>query len=333
MNFKHWICLLCTALLLAGCDVKNPEYLNHESVRLYTTVSSDGKLVATLENIGTQNPRLRINWLHTNEPWQELPAPMFTNSIRFGLKGYGLLMTHDLPDDLSIGQLTRWDVSNLRKESQTIHQAPYLAFPVEVKPDEFLARTCKPYSHDPDSCRNKRGSTSWIWVKPGQAPVHLTPSNRSFKFDQPNVTDQGFFWVFRKLPDPERDPKPKHPELLAFPLPRGQAPVFDVTRLGPNETVECDRAVQRCLRTYVAGTHGAGSKHVGDFIYAVEVLYGTQACKVEGVSGFFDLRSITPDGQTAVVPVAPTADQTRQVVVLRFKPGQCEPTSVEPLNN
>lgn len=319
--------LIWLGMLLTACDFKKPQYPTHERPTLYNTISSDGKLVATLERIGTAAPRLRIKWLDKDEPWQELPAPKFTNSIRFGLKGYELLMTHDLPDNLSMAQLTRWDVSDLNKESQTIYQAPYLAFPVEVKPGEILVRTCEPKGDGgQDRCQRGPGSY-WILVKPGHEPIRVTPKGVLLVFDQPNVTDKGFFWVYRKPADP--DPNPKYPELLAYSLPRGEAPRFDVTRVGANESVQCDRAVQRCLRIFVKGMHTIDSPHYRKFIYAPEILYGAQSCKIEGLSGYFDERSVTPDGLTAVMALAPTADQPRHVVVMRFKPGQCEPTSIQ----
>lgn len=181
MHSNQWLFMESTGLLLAACDVQKPGYLHPERPMLYNTVSSDGKLVATLQNMDSQNPRLRIKWLHTNEPWQELPAPMYTNSIRLGLNGYELLMANDLPDDMSVGQLTRWDARD------------------------------------------------------------------------PNVTNKGIFWVHKKIPVP--DPMPKHPELLSFPLPECEAPSFDVTRLRPDENVDCDNTVERCLRICVAGSH------------------------------------------------------------------------------
>jgi hypothetical protein len=64
------------------------------------------------EQTGTRSPRLRIKWVGKDGPWRELPTPMFTNNIRFALKGYDLLKTHELPDNLDMGQLTRWDVSD-----------------------------------------------------------------------------------------------------------------------------------------------------------------------------------------------------------------------------
>jgi len=312
-------------MLLSACE--KPKYPLHERPTLHTTISSDGKLVATLDRIGTEKPRLRIKWIDKSEPWQELPVPMFTDSIRFGLKGYGLLMTHSLPNELTVSQLTRWDVSNLSKESETIYQGPYLAFPIEARLGEILVRTCKPYQNKPDSCRYG-GSTSWLLIKSNRDSVKVTPDARNFTFDQPNVTETGFFWI-QSIPF---SPKSQPPELLAYALPGGEAPSFDVTRLGRGESVECDRAIQRCLRIYVAGEHPIDSPYFRQFIYTLEVFNGTQNCQVEGVSGYFDERSVTPDGLAAVMSLAPAYDQPRHVVVMRFKPGQCEPISIQHLN-
>jgi hypothetical protein len=328
VRLKRLVLLACVSLLLAACDVQKPKYPLNASPRLETTISSDGKLVATLARSGAEDPLLRIKWLDKDEPWQTLPAPMFTNSIRFGLKGYGLLLSHALPDDLTVGQLTRWDLGDLRKESEAIYQGPHLAFPVEVKPGEYLVRTCEPYRDQPDSCR-RGGSTSWMLVSANHEPVTLTPNNRNITFSQPNVTDKGFFWVA----DHVKPPAPKSLELLAYALPDGEAPRFDLTRIPAADPVsahvDCDQSMQRCLHHYMAGYRPNSG---GKFIWAPEVIFDSQVCKVEGVSGYLDTPTITPDGRTAVLAVAPAYDQPRHLVVLRFAPGQCEPVSIEHLN-
>jgi len=322
--------LICLAggwlMLLSACE--KPKYPPHEPPTLYTTISSDGKLVATLDRIGTEKPRLRIKWIDKSEPWQELPVPMFTDSIRFGLKGYGLLMTHSLPNELTVSQLTRWDVSDLSKESETIHQGPYLAFPIEARLGEILVRTCEPSgNYDHESCRRGIG-VFWVLLKAGKDLIRLTPKGKLLAFGQPNVTDKGFFWI-QSIPF---SPKSQPPELLAYALPGGDTPSFEVTRLGRGESVKCDRAIQRCLRIFVAGKHPIDSPYFGQFIYTLEVFNGPQTCQVEGVSGYFDERSVTPDGLAAVMSLAPAYDQPRHVVVMRFKPGQCEPISIQHLN-
>lgn len=328
MRLMRLISLTCAALLLAACDVEKPKYPIHASPRIETTISSDGKLVATLARSGTEEPLLRIKWLDKDEPWQTLPAPMFTNSIRFGLKGYWLLLSHALPDNLAMGQLTRWDLGDLNKESDAIVQLPDLAFPVEVKPGEYLVRTCKPYAAEPDSCRSG-GGTFWLLVKANQEPVRLTPNHKSITFGQPNVTDKGFFWVDR-IPVP---PNSQLPKLLAYPLPGGEAPSFDVARIPMKDDADthvyCDQSTRRCLHLDMAGMR----RELGNkFLWVPEVIYGQEVCKVEGVSGYLDEPSMTPDGRAAVLAVAPTNDQARHVVVLRFAPGQCAPTSIEHLN-
>lgn len=234
----HWVLLASFGFLLVGCK---PTYPDKPAVLTLTpSLSSDGKLLAVLSRGGAGDAqRLHIKWLDKDEPWQELPAPMFTNSIHFGLKGYELLMTHDLPDNLKMAQLTRWDVSDLNKDSQAIYQAPYLAFPVEVKPGEILVRTCEPMGDGgQDRCGRGPGSY-WILVKPGQEPILAAPKKVFLVFGQPNVTEKGFFWV-NSIPF---SPKTQHPELLTFPLPGGEAPSFDVTRLEAGESIRCDRAV------------------------------------------------------------------------------------------
>jgi hypothetical protein len=323
-----WLICVFSILMLSTCDAEKPKYPIHARPTIEATISSDGKLVATLARSGHEEPLLRIKWLDKDEPWQTLPAPMFTNSIRFGLKGYGLLLSHALPDNLALGQLTRWDLGDLNKESEAIAQLPELAFPIEVKPGEYLVRTCDAYTDPPDSCRRK-GGTSWLLVKANQEPVKLTPNYKSITFSQPNVTDKGFFWVDR-IPVP---PNSQLPKLLAYPLPGGEAPRFDVARIPMKDDasthVDCDRSMQRCIHLDMAGER----RELGNrFLWAPEVIYGQEVCKVEGVSGYVDYRSMTPDGRAAVMAVAPEYDQPRYVVVLRFAPGQCAPTSIEHLH-
>lgn len=192
MVLKKMLFVACASLLLVACDAEKPKYPIHTRPTIEATISSDGKLVANLARSGHEEPLLRIKWLDKDEPWQTLPAPMFTNSIRFGLKGYGLLLSHALPDNLALGQLTRWDLGDLNKESEAIAQLPELAFPIEVKPGEYLVRTCDAYTDPPDSCRRK-GGTSWLLVTANQEPVKLTSNYESITVSQPNVTDKGFF--------------------------------------------------------------------------------------------------------------------------------------------
>lgn len=327
-QLRLMVFLACVGVLLIACDVDKPRYPTHVRPAIEATISSDGKLVATLARSGTEAPLLRIKWLDKDEPWQTLPAPMFTNSIRFGLKGYGLLISHALPDDPTKGQLTRWDLGDLHKESEAIYQLPHLAFPVEVKPGEYLVRTCKPYRDEPDSCR-RGGGTSWLLVKANQEPVKLTPNHESITLGQPNVTDKGFFWVDR-IPVP---PNSQLPKLLAYPLPGGEAPNFDVVRIPMKDDADthvyCDRTMQRCLHLDMVGMR----RELGNrFLWAPEVIYERQVCTVEGVSGYVDEISITPDGRAAVMAVASEYDQPRNVVVLRFAPGQCAPTSIDHVN-
>lgn len=69
--------------------------------------------------------------------------------------------------------------------------------------------------------------------------------------------------------------------------------------------------------------------NTGAFIYEQEVVLGKQRCKPEVMRGFFDKAQITPDGRVAVVPVGLDFYAPRELVVLRFKDGECEPISIQ----
>ena len=333
-NRSYMFCLMgLVAIWLAACDIKKPEYPKHGSPRLTTTISSDGKLVAALDRTGTKAPRLRIKWVDKDEPWQALPAPKFTSDIRFALKGYDLLLAHDLPDNLDMAQITRWDVSDLSKESQMIHQGPWFAFPLEVKPGEYLVRTCAPQGQDfqqrdKNSCQTRGLGSYWVYLKPEHAPVRVTPKDIQPVYSQPNVTDKGFFWISDYVVGGAYNKdtsRPKHPILLSYAFPGGEAPKFEVEHLSPESRVKCDRTSQRCLRLYLAGT----DPKTRLFVYDHEVLYRGQTCQPEGLQGYADEASVTPDGRAAVIPLATRNSETRRVVVLRFEDGQCKPTSIQ----
>lgn len=86
--------------------------------------------------------------------------------------------------------------------------------------------------------------------------------------------------------------------------------------------------MQRCIHHDMAGEQ----RELGNrFLFKPEVIYGQEVCKVEGVSGYLDVPSMTPDGRAAVMAVAPEYDPARHIVVVRFVPGQCAPTSIEHL--
>jgi hypothetical protein len=337
MNVLSLVCWLGLSVWLTACDIQKPKYPREQGVPLTVTISSDGQLVAVLDRTGTPEQRLRIKWVNQDAPWQELPLPVYTSNIHFALEGYDLLLSHRLPDNTDVGQITRWNVSDLSKDSQMIHQAPYLSSPIEVKPGMYMARTCEPNGmdmerRDRNSCQGYGGGTYWIWLEPGQEPVRVTPRELLPLFGQPNITDKGFFWPTDRVIGSgifDIDTKSlRHPFLLTFPFPGGEAPQVAVEHLSKESFLRCDRLIERCIRKFLKGTDPITQK----FIYDHEVIYQGQSCPFEGVQGYADVAVITPDGRVAVIPVARAFSEPRRVVILKFQDGQCEPASIQHLN-
>lgn len=317
------VSLFAIAVALCACsedDFKKPKYLTNPRPTLYTTISSDGKLIAALDQIGAEKPRLRFKWLDKDESWQELPAPMFTDSIRFGLSGYGLLMTHAVPGQAPSAQLTRWDVSALQKQSETLYTGPNLAFPIEAQPGRFMVRICTPNDGKPDRC-----GLDWLLVSTDGTAVQVSPKNKSLRYSQPNITPEGFFW-FDEFAKTEGQPDLR--AVLAYPWPSKSKPNIDVSMLDKSTAnIRCDYQATRCLHRFTAAKNPVN----GRFIYDIEIFEGKQRCRPKGLTGWSDGQSVSPDGRAAVMSLAVEAEDPRHVVVMHFKPGQCEPTSIDHL--
>jgi hypothetical protein len=109
VNGRLALLLVCISLMLLACQ---PNYPNTKAAgRIEATLSSDGKVLAVLLDRREESPTLLIKWLDRDEPWLKVPAPKYTSSIRFGLSGYGLLLTHAQPGLPGASQLSRWDAS------------------------------------------------------------------------------------------------------------------------------------------------------------------------------------------------------------------------------
>lgn len=326
--------LLAVVALLTACDVRTPEYPPQgEKQFTAATLSADGKLLAVLENAGTEHAKLLTR--RVDQPasaWQELPLPTFTNSAWFGLEGQAILLTHHLPRSTDIGQLTRWDLADLKKESEVIYQGPFLAFPIEARPGEYLVRSCKPKEYrnsDVNSCRERWAfGTYWMLVRDRNSPaLRMTPDGAEPTFSQPSVTRKGFFWVTLNIRGHGEFSKEVlgSPGLLSFPLPGGQAPTLSPDEVKTSSDFVCDRDMVRCIREYNAGTDAKTAR----FIYRFEVVYGSQRCPLDGLIGYGGVVSFTPDGRAAVVPLPPTETLPRRVAVIRFAPEGCEPISAQ----
>jgi hypothetical protein len=139
--FARFMATLLLIGLLCACDFQKPVYPRQHNPSVLVSVSSDGKLIAVVENVGTPSQRLRIKWTDKDERWQEQQLPMHTNSIQFALEGYDLLLSHALHENIEMSQIIRWNVSDGKYAVRTIYQAPHLYAPIEVKPDIYIART------------------------------------------------------------------------------------------------------------------------------------------------------------------------------------------------
>ncbi|MDD5031311.1 MAG: hypothetical protein PHH58_17760 [Rhodoferax sp.] len=313
--------LALLASTLAACNVKYPP---NGRPTLYSTISADGDMVATLANIGTDNARLRVMDLRSDaRNWQELAVPKYTTSIRFGMQGRDLLLTYNIGEQEK-AVLAKWDMNSPAQGPQQIYAADGLVFPVEVAPGEYLVRACYPTPQG--RCHSAVGVV-WDLVK-DQKLIHRYSAPVALNYSQPNVVQgQGFYWM--KVPG-EYQKEEAFPGFKRFAFPGKQEPEVQLRTMSKDSTsLYCDHTSTRCLRSFIANFGEKYNPKSPDYVYAAEVLYGGTHCPVSGVAGYYDEISLTPNGNAAVISLASGYDQTRHVVVIHFKPGQCEPQSVE----
>jgi hypothetical protein len=318
---KRTFFTIAVSCLLLACKPTYPAA--SEALPLTPTISADGKLLAVLDRSGEETPRLRIKWLDRQEPWLELPAPKYTNSIRFGLTGYELLLTHARPGPKGASQLSRWDASNPSKPSEILYEGARVTFPVEVKPGQVLIRMCSAPVED-KACEGN-SSIWWALVEGGKATT--VPGSRFLLYSQPNIAEGGFFWLEDEYSSQKRGNK-EHREMKVVSLEGGKLPQFDISRFDSKSRVlQCDRKASRCLNHYLTDERINGSLYV----YGFKAFEGANTCDLPALKGWHDKFSVTPDGRAAVISRSRVAAEPRHVVVLRFVPGQCEPASIEPV--
>lgn len=321
MNHKQFL-TLCAVLLLTnlgliGCKPTN--YPPNERPTLYTTISSDGQMVAALDRIGTDKPRLRVMRLEPEGPWQDMPVPPYTTSIRFGLKGHELLLTNHIGENEK-SDLSKWDMDAPDKGPQRIYRADGLVFPIEVSAGQYLVRAC------PLTPENKCHPWFNVWHLVAQDKlIHAYTEERRLNYSWPNVVQgQGFFWMRVR----EEQEKNELPAIRSVAFPSKTAPTFNIEKLMKNSSnLVCDYKTERCLRNFIRDRLNPTGYE--PYVYDVEVLYRAKSCQPLGLNGYYDKESLTPDGNAAVMSLAPGYDQPRHVVVMQFKPGQCEPTSTQ----
>ena len=142
-------------------------------------------------------------------------------------------------------------------------------------------------------------------------------------YRQPNVTEGGFYWM---TGGEYAFPKSVEPEIHAFALPGGSKPAPDPGRFDKSShSIACDYKSRRCLMVYQ--TDDPTNK--GKFVWHIRLFDGANRCELPEVNGYMDEVTVTPDGRAAVIPMARSKSEPRHVVVVRFKPGQCEPTDIQ----
>lgn len=314
----HGLTLCVMALLLTGCNPQLPQPSSQPS-RIQTTISADGEMIAALDWPAPHRvPRLRIKRLLPQEsPWQELPISPYISSIYFGMTGKQLLLT-EVTDETLRSVLVSWDMDNPDSPPTLLYEGYRLDFPIEFKPGHYLVRSCNNERAD-WPCTDRVFHSQWEWVHNKQQvqlinrDVYPTP----LLFHQPNIVgERGFFWFWQ-------DAKNSPFITLAFKGQQLDAP--DIAYDESTRNIKCDRTLKRCLHLFIQGTTPERK-----FIYAFSTTDGAQSCAVPDLAGWTDDLSVTPDGQAAVAGWADAADQPRRPVVIRFKPGQCAPDSVEP---
>lgn len=314
--------LFTVCMGLTGCK---PDYPPHEKPTLQTTISADGLMVAALSNAGDEKPRLRIIRLDDAKGWQDIPAPMFTNSIRFGFKGHELLLTHVIPGEGLTAQLTLWDLNDFKQESRSIYQGNRLRYPIEVSSGEYMVQTCTPFK-DATDCDNPF-NFYWVFIDKNGAVQKVGPKSSWQR--APNIVDRGFFWIEDLVR--KGDLFVDGLEFVGGALPGGIIPTFDMKRLLKNTSrLDCDYQKKRCLRSYISNPERNGI-FIGTYVYDLEVFHGANVCHPEGLAGWSDGSTLTPSGNAGVMSLATAYDKPRHVVVMQFKPQQCEPTTIQHL--
>ena len=324
MRLKKYFLFASISMLLGACDVGKPQYPSRDdALPVEPTISSDGKLLVVLDRTGQETPRLRIKWLDREEPWLEVAAPKYASSIRFGLTGYNLLLTHARPGPKGASQLSRWDASNPTKPSEILFEGTHIEFPVEVKPGQVLVRMC-PQPPGEKACDRGHGLV-WALIQDKQAsPIKETLG--MLPLGTPNVVADGFFWSLDRVLSAPTPAKPNPTQIISYGFPGKEAPQLDVSVLDSKTgRMKCDQKIHRCLINYLTDERINGQTYV----YGFKILNGANTCVLSEIKGYQDYFSVTPDGRAAVMSLSRVSEEPRHVVVLRFTPGQCEPTSIQ----
>ena len=320
------LAMAAVVFLTAGCE--KPDYPSKVTPSLYPTISSDGKMVVTIDDKGKNHPRLTIYRLGDGTVQAEtVNAPPWTYGIRFGLQGHDLLVTHFVGDRW-VSDLLKWNLDKLLEPPEQIFRALRVEFPLEISPGIYLVKTSKPSEKDPGTSDIYSGYRRLISRKEILKSEIMSPTFYPSRTSAwPNyVEGKGFFWMYGDKPkEPPFFPK------IAYPDGDGPDLAYLESVYEKNTTsIKCDYHGKRCLRQFIAGKQADGAS----YDYDLEVLYGRQRCPLdmpELAGGWIDNYELTPDGNTAVVTLSDNAEAPLRGIVIRFKEGQSAPVSVQTL--
>lgn len=298
---------------LAGCTNSGSD---SRSKAIEVSISSDGKRIAVLNNSGEKDSRVQVLYLDRSNTWSELPTPPRTTSIRFGLLGHQLLLTH-LDQEAFFSELSVIDLGVMSADSiprKILFRGDVLAYPIEVEEGRILVRHCK----------FTRVVCPWNLIRDGKLEREVVSSDRvqySLQYRQPVVVrGKGFYWLTYKQ---ENTPE-FGPDVLAFSFDEGsvfqpKVPAID-HRL---DSVACDYSGARCLHAFTEETSSVL------FLYNTKVLFKRETCSIDGIAGWSDGASLSPDGRFGVKSLAAGFDKPRRVVYLEFDPAKCQPSVVK----
>jgi hypothetical protein len=311
---KGLICLILPiAALSAACEPIVTARQSDGVPRLEATISADGEMVTVLDKpppLGV--PRLRMKRLRPHEtPWKDIPISPYISSVYFGLHGKNLLLTETIDASLR-SVLVSWDLEKLETPPVMLYEGYRLNFPLEFKTGHYLMRSCNTERED-WRCTRRTFNSQWEWVH-NRRSVQVFDQG-PLLFSQPSVVgDLGFFWF-----DTHKGAHFITHQFKGRQFEPPKIPYDDSTT-----NIKCDQKLHRCLRLLRKGTTPDRL-----FIYAFSSYFDGQLCDLPNLSGYSDGFSLSPDGRHAVITMGKRADLPREVIVLRFKPGDCQPESVQ----
>lgn len=306
------ILVVVTSLLLSACASIGPD---PRELRIETSVSSDGQWIAVLQNPSTDTSQVKVMRMDERK-WIDIKAPARTSSIRFGLNPSQLLLTswkskQDSAAELSIIQVNQGDYPRT-----TLYEGYGLGYPLELEDGLILVRNC--YTTIQNRCHRVVG-VHWLLIEDGKVKTRYT-SVRPINYSQPNyIRGLGFYWNVYKTSE-LAPPESIGFHLIGWPVDGEKFPQTSIRDGGQ----DCDYQNIRCMKPYVTN-----KGKPGPFIYDVYFHFKDKKCQKDGLSGWSDGMSITPDGNFGVKSLAKDLESSRKVVYIKFQPDTCEPIAIQ----